>query len=222
MQFVFTRVCASTHVVLYLDLDVWLILTMRAVPSRVLWARCVVVQDGGLGRSCIGRICDCLVVLVLVFADLITALSVSDALDSVLPLLEEVVTDEESSVRDALASNLAPIVRTLAERTDVCTSKCISRGRRRARSLSRVPFPLCPKLYADSQSCFAYREDAEKLSAEWAVRFEWPRRRCALCRHVTHMGCRPLSTHAYIHMYTCAQTHAHAQVHTRKGLGARD
>ncbi len=50
--------------------------------------------------------------------DLLESISVNEALDSVLPLLDEVVLDEESSVRDALAANLAPVVRKLAERTD--------------------------------------------------------------------------------------------------------
>ena len=35
-----------------------------------------------------------------------------------LPLLEEVMQDEESSVRDALASNLSPIIRKLVENTN--------------------------------------------------------------------------------------------------------
>mmetsp|Transcript_753 Transcript_753/g.1545 ORF Transcript_753/g.1545 Transcript_753/m.1545 type:complete len:645 (+) Transcript_753:130-2064(+) len=42
--------------------------------------------------------------------------SVETALSSALPLLEDVTQDEESSVRDALASNLAPIVKTLLSR----------------------------------------------------------------------------------------------------------
>ena len=37
---------------------------------------------------------------------------------AVLPLLEEVMQDEESSVRDALASNLSPIIRKLVENTN--------------------------------------------------------------------------------------------------------
>ena len=59
--------------------------------------------------------------------DLLSSLALCDALDSVLPLLEEVVQDEESSVRDALAANLAPVVRSLAERSsDAQVSQMVS------------------------------------------------------------------------------------------------
>mmetsp|Transcript_65831 Transcript_65831/g.157212 ORF Transcript_65831/g.157212 Transcript_65831/m.157212 type:complete len:642 (-) Transcript_65831:48-1973(-) len=48
--------------------------------------------------------------------DLVASLTVQEALRGVLPALEEAVQDEESSVRDALASNLAATAKSLLER----------------------------------------------------------------------------------------------------------
>eukprot|EP00283_Hemiselmis_rufescens_P004699 CAMPEP_0173423222 /NCGR_PEP_ID=MMETSP1357-20121228/3615_1 /TAXON_ID=77926 /ORGANISM="Hemiselmis rufescens, Strain PCC563" /LENGTH=643 /DNA_ID=CAMNT_0014386315 /DNA_START=23 /DNA_END=1954 /DNA_ORIENTATION=+ len=50
-------------------------------------------------------------------AELVHSLSVEDALEGILPMLEQAASDEESSVRDALASQLAPALKNLLPRS---------------------------------------------------------------------------------------------------------
>eukprot|EP00285_Hemiselmis_virescens_P015271 CAMPEP_0173385842 /NCGR_PEP_ID=MMETSP1356-20130122/8439_1 /TAXON_ID=77927 ORGANISM="Hemiselmis virescens, Strain PCC157" /NCGR_SAMPLE_ID=MMETSP1356 /ASSEMBLY_ACC=CAM_ASM_000847 /LENGTH=611 /DNA_ID=CAMNT_0014341827 /DNA_START=74 /DNA_END=1906 /DNA_ORIENTATION=- len=49
-------------------------------------------------------------------AEMVHCLSVEDALEGALPMLEQAAADEESSVRDALASQLAPALKDLLPR----------------------------------------------------------------------------------------------------------
>jgi hypothetical protein len=50
--------------------------------------------------------------------DIVHGLSVDEALEGALPMLEAAAGDEESSVRDALATQLAPALKDLLPRAD--------------------------------------------------------------------------------------------------------